>query len=213
MSAKKVTFKEMRHDGLVDAVAASASFFQRHRIGMIILVAAVVAAAVVFAVSSYRVSSRITAAAEALSAAQSGEDLKVVYENYPETPSAPLALIQAAALFFSEGDYGSARASYLLFREEYPEHILAPFAQVGLASTLEAEGRWNEAIENYNLVIARYPDSAAAPEAAFNRGRALLAAGRDNEARQAFEQLFQRYPGSPYSLLARDEWVALGYSQ
>ncbi len=213
MSAKKVSVKEMKHDGLVDAVAASASFFQRHQLGLIVLAAAVVAAAVVFGAFSYRASSRVTSAAEALSAAQSEQGLKAVYENYPETPSAPLALIQAAALAFSEGDYGSARTTYLLFREKYPEHLLAPFAQNGIASTLEAEGRWDEAIENYNLVIARYPDSALAPEAAFNRGRALLEAGRADEARPVFAELFQRYPESPYSLLARDEWVALGYSQ
>lgn len=213
MSAKKVSFKEMKHDGLVDAVAASASFFQRHQLGLIVLAAALVAAAVVFGVFSYRVSSRVTTAAEALSAAQSGQELKSVYEKYPETPSAPLALIQAAALAFSEGDYGSARTTYLLFREDYPDHPLAPFAQNGVASTLEAEGRWDEAIENYNLVIARYPDSAVAPEAAFNRGRALLESGRPREARQAFGELFQRFPESPYSLLARDEWVALGYPQ
>lgn len=213
MSGKKVTVKKMKHDGLVDAVASTASFFERHRLPLIILAAAAVGAAVVFGVSSYRVSSRKTAAARALSEAQTRQDLEAVYKNYPETPSGPLALIQAGAFSFSAGDYTASRNAYLLFRERYPEHTLADFAQMGIASSLEAEGRWNEAIEAYRQVIAQYPGSARVAEAAFNQGRCWREAGRLADARRSFQEVFERFPQSPYAFLARDEWAALGYSQ
>ncbi len=209
----KITVKEMKHDGLVDAVASTASFFERHRLPLIILAVAAVGAAVVFGVSSYRVSNRMTAAAQSLSEAKNREDLEAVYRNYPETPSASLALIQAGAFAFSAGDYTAARDAYLLFREKYPEHTLADFAQMGIAASLEAEERWNEAIEAYRRVIAQYPDSARVPEAAFNQGRCWKNAGRLEEARRSFQELFERFPQSPYAFLARDEVAALGYSQ
>ncbi len=213
MSGKKVTVKEMKHDGLVDAVAASASFFERHRLPLMILGAAVAATAIVIALLAYRSTGRTAAAARELSSARTVEELAAVYENYPETPSAPLALVQAGAFAFAEGEYGPARNYYLLFREGYPEHILAAFAQMGVASTLEAEGRWDEALAAYDRLAAVFPDSALVPQAAFNRGRCLRAAGRRDEARREFKAVFERYPQSPYAFLARDEWVSLGYSR
>ncbi len=213
MTGKKVTVKEMKHDGLVDAVAASASFFERHRLPLLILGAAAAAAAIVIALFAYRSTGRTAAAVRELSAARTFEELAAVYENYPQTPSAPLALVQAGAFAFTEGEYGPARNYYLLFRENYPGHILAGFAQMGIASTLEAEGRWDEALAAYDRLAAVYPDSALVPQAAFNRGRCLREAGRPEEARREFKMVFERFPQSPYAFLARDEWVALGYSR
>lgn len=213
MVGKKVTVKEMKHDGLVDAVATTATFFERHRGPLIILAVAVVAAAVTFSVISYRTTSRDRSAVREFSAAGSIEEMVAVYESYPRTPTAPLALIQAGAFAFREGEYGPARNYYLLFRENYPEHILAGFAQMGIAASLAAEGRWDEALAAYDRLISSYPDSALVPRAYFNRGRCLRQAGESEQARREFQMVFERFPQSPYAFLAREEWVALAYSR
>ncbi len=211
MSAKRVSVKEMKHDGLVEAVASTATFLERHRLLLIVLATVVVGVAVVIGWISYREASHRAAAARLLSEAQGREELQAVYGSYPDTPSAPLALIQAGALSFSEGDYAAARNSYRLFEERYPEHPLADFAQMGIAASLEAEGRWNEAVEAYRLLIVRYPDSARVPEAAFGQGRCWREADRPAEAREAFRQVYRQFQQSPYARLAREEEVALEY--
>jgi len=211
--SEKITLKEMKHDGLVDAVATTATFFERHRLPLLILAVLLVTAAVVFGLFSSRASGRRAEAARLLNEAESRTDLENVYENFPETSSAPLALLRAGALAFSAEDYAAARAAYLLFLEKYPRHHLADFSQMGVAASLEAEERWGEAIDAYREMFARYPGSVRIPEAAFNQGRCWQAAGRPGEARQAFQQVYERFPQSPYAFLAREEWVALGYSQ
>ena len=45
MSAKRVSVKEMKHDGLVEAVASTATFLERHRLPLIFLAVAVAAVA------------------------------------------------------------------------------------------------------------------------------------------------------------------------
>lgn len=211
MAAKRVTVKEMKRDGLVDAVVTTASFFDRYRRPLVVLAAAVAVAAVIFAVFSYRASSRAVAAVGAFSTARTVEELTAVYENYPQTPTAPLALIQAGAFAFNRGEYSPARNYYLLFQENYPGHILADYAQMGIAASLEAESRWDEALEAYDRLAALYPDSVLVAQAHFNRGRCLRAAEDTEGARREFQTVFERYPQNPYAFLAREEWVALGY--
>ncbi len=201
----------MKRDGLVDAVATTASFFDRYRRPLVILAAAVAVAAVVFAFFSYRATSQAVAAVGAFSTARTVEELAAIYENYPRTPTAPLALIQAGAFAFNRGEYPLARNYYLLFQENYPGHILADYAQMGIASSLEAESRWDEALKAYDRLAALYPDSVLVAQTHFNRGRCRRAAEDIEGARQEFQLVFERFPQNPYAFLAREEWVALGY--
>ncbi|MFH1039219.1 MAG: tetratricopeptide repeat protein [PVC group bacterium] len=206
---KKITVKEMRHDGLVDAVATTASFMRRYRAAALVLGIILVAGAVIFAAVSYHTAGTIARAETELGAARSREDLRAVFDRYPDTPAAPLALIQLAAALYDAGEFDQARDTYRLFIGRYAAHRLAPFAQMGAAYCLESAGKLEEALAGYGRIGERYPGSSLEPEAGVNRGRCLVRLGRYDEALEAYRSVIERFPRTMYAGLAREELVSL----
>lgn len=209
MSKDKITVKEMKHDGLVDAVVASASFMRRYRGAVLILVAVVVVVVVVLTAVSYHEASAITAAADELSRVRSKEDLRAVYQQYPETPSAPLALVQLGAVLYDDSEFEEARDSYQLFLKRYPQHPLSAFARMGISYCLESEEKLEEAIAGYGRIGEVYPASSLVAEAGVNIGRCQARLGRRQDALMAYRVVIERFPRSMYAGLAREELVHL----
>ncbi len=206
---KKITVKEMKHDGLVDAVATTATFMQRYQVAFIALSVILVLAVVVFAAVFYHAASRVEKGESDLSQARSKEDLRAVFDQFPNTPSGALALIQLAAVLYDEGEFDQAEETYQLFISKYPEHPLAAFAQMGVAYCLESKGKLEEAVAGYGLIESRYPASSLVPEAGVNRGRCLAGLGRNNEALESYRSVIERFPQSMFAGLAREELVSL----
>jgi len=69
----------------------------------------VIIAVIVVAAYISHSSSLIENAEQSLSQARSKDDLRAVCEEYPDTPSAPLALIQLAAIQYDEKEFWSGR--------------------------------------------------------------------------------------------------------
>ena len=207
----KITVKEMKHDGLVDAAVTTASFMRNYRTVVLSLAGVVIIAVIVVAAYISHSSSLIENAEQSLSQARSKDDLRAVCEEYPDTPSAPLALIQLAAIQYDEKEFGPAGESYQLFLQQYPRHRLADFAQMGIAYSLEGKGEWAAAIEKYGAVGDLYPGSSLSAEADLNAGRCRVRLGRIQPAINSYREVIERFPRSMYAALAREELVQLLY--
>ena len=211
MSKDKITVKEMKHDGLVDAVATTTTFMRKYRgvffiLGGVVIIVAVIIAAVISHSASVK-----EKAEQALNQARSRDQLQAVYEEYPDTPSAPLALIQLGAVQYDGNEYVQALESYQLFLKSYRAHRLADFARMGIAYCRESEGKWDAAIQEYRNIENAYPNSSLAAEAALNIGRCQARQGQIQIALISYRDVLERFPQSMYAALAREELVDLLY--
>lgn len=210
MVKRKFTRKELQHDQLVDVVSFVSAHLQRHWIIYLIALAAAVAGAVFLTLATLRHSRAQERASELLGRARTLGELAEVYEKYPATAAAPMALMTAAAHFFREGRFDRSLTAYRALLDRYPDHPGAPLAALGAAHSLEGLEDREGALEIFRKAREEYPDSSAAPEAVFNRARIHLDLGRTDSARSAFEELIIRYPWSVFSHLARERLARLG---
>jgi len=124
--------------------------------------------------------------------------LQLVTDRYPKTPSAPLALLELAAQFFSTGQYEPARASYQKFEERYPQHPFAPAAEMGRLYCAEAMGMTDMALAGFENFIPAHPGHYLSPLAIFGKARCLEARGAFDAARIAYEDFLAKNPETPW---------------
>jgi|GEM_PF-1020002 len=211
MSGDKITVKEMKHDGLVDAVVTTATFMQKYRTAFLSLAAAVVIVTIAIAAYISHSASRVKEAEQALILARSTVELQSVCEEYSDTPTAPLARIQLAAVHYDEKDFLQSRESYQIFLKQYPRHRLAPFALMGIAYCMESEREWAAAIDKYGTVGKLYPGSSLLAESGLNTGRCQVRMGEIQPAINSYREVIDTFPQSMYAALAREELVHLLY--
>src|SRR5437667_12641508 len=87
-----------------------------------------------------------------------------VARDFEGTKAAGRALLEAASLFYTEGNYTNAEAQYRRFLNEYPDSPFLPQGMLGLASTLDAEGRTTDAIAKYEELRRRFPNDSVIDE-------------------------------------------------
>jgi tetratricopeptide (TPR) repeat protein len=201
---RKFTRKELQHDELVDVVSTVSSHLQRHRRFYLVVVALAVFGAVALAVFLGLRSRDRKQAAQLLGRARTVGELVEIYEKYPSTAAAPLALKTEADHFFREKRFQRALSAYELLFERYPAHPAAPFAVLGAAYSREALEKWEEALLSFRKVMDDYPDASPAAEAAFCLGRVYLRLGRLDSARSAFLEAIKLHPWSVFAHLARE---------
>ena len=209
MSGDKITRKELKHDGLVDAVFSTSHHIQKYIKVYISLAALLVIGVIIMGVMLYQNSRKNEKAVRLLAQARGPESLEKVYRDYPETKSAPLALFLLADLLYREGQYQAARQKYDLFFQRYSQHEFAPFALMGVAYSVESQGRWEEAIARYRAVGEHFPQSFMVAEALYNIGRCQTRLGRLDEALGSYEEIITLYRGSSYIRLASEQLVKL----
>ena len=128
----------------------------------------------------------------------SPQRLQLVVDRYPNTPSAPLALLALAAQFYGTGQYEPARASYQRFMDRYPQHIFAPAAELGRLYCIEAIGMADQALAGYEKFLAANAGYYLTPQAIFGKARCLEARGAFDAARIAYEDFIAKNPESPW---------------
>ncbi len=131
--------------------------------------------------------------------AETIEELQAVAEEFPETPSGPLALLAHAARLLEEDRPEEAADRVDLFLRRYPDHAMRPGARMLRAACDEAKEAWDRARAAYEDVL---DDASAAylhAEARLGLGRALEGAGRLREARDLYEDFLAAEPGSAWA--------------
>ena len=114
-----------------------------------------------------------------------------VAERYPKTDAAALALLQAAAAFFTEGKYAEAKTQFDRFLREYPQNPLRGQALLGIAASLGAQGKAAEATAAYDDLIKRHPTEPVVPRAKFALARLYEAQRRTDDAMKLYEELLR----------------------
>ena len=89
--------------------------------------------------------------------------LKVAHD-YEGTKAAGRALLEAASLFYTQGNFPDAEAQYKHFLDQYPDSPFLAQGMLGLASTMEAEGKTKEAIAKYEELRRRFPSDSVIDE-------------------------------------------------
>ncbi len=83
-----------------------------------------------------------------------------VAQDFEGTKAAGRALIEAASLFYTEGNYSNSETQYKRFLNEYPDSPFLAQGMLGLASTLDAEGKTPEALAKYEELRRRFPNDS-----------------------------------------------------
>lgn len=118
----------------------------------------------------------------------------------PKAAVAPLALLNAGALFFDQAIYAEAVEAYEQFLQAYPDHEFAPLALRGKAASLEAQGMQEEALAAYAAINADYPQNFIAVEAMLGQARTLEALARFDDARIVYEDFIAANPDDAFGI-------------
>lgn len=131
--------------------------------------------------------SRQAKAEKLLMAAETPQQFEVVITRYGSTPSAPVALLSMAKLFFNDGEIAQARAQYGRFLKQYKNHDMRPVAELGLAYCTEADGDFSDAAKQFDAFSKKNTSSYLRPQAILSAARCLKQAGETDEARVVLE--------------------------
>ena len=183
-------------------------FFQKYGPTILIGTAVAVAVAVGFGIWQNRKQDQTEKAARLFSGQPMPEEklgpgmtvqrLQMAAERYPDTPSAPLALLAMGAQLFSTGQHEPARAAYQKFEERYPQHPFVAAAELGRLCCAEAMGATDVALAGYEKFIPAHPGHYLTPLASFGKARCLEARGAFDNARITYEDYLAKHPESPW---------------
>jgi TolA-binding protein len=126
--------------------------------------------------------------------AQAADTYLAVSRQYSGTPAGDRALLQAAAIMFTEGKYSDAQSYFQQYLDAKPDGEFSGQAALGVGKCYEAQGKLNEAAGEYQRVINDLPDPVAILSAKFSL--ALIDAQQKNfsGAQSLFEDVVQTDP-------------------
>jgi predicted negative regulator of RcsB-dependent stress response len=152
-------------------------------------------------------------AAQNLMQAQSAEQLQAIVDQYPNTPSAPIAMLTLAANYLHGGQYPMARNQYARFEREHADHMLKPAAVLGQAYCVEAEGNPEGALASYQKFQDEYAGHFLLPQAIFGQARCLEQLGRFEEAKTVYEEYLEANPESRWAPQAESSLLYVDKTQ
>lgn len=175
--------------------------------GVRILVGISIGLLIAGSVSFYRINkrSKMETASKLLGAAKSAQDLEAVISRYPESPSAPLALLKIAKLYYNNESFDVAIQKYSEFKEKYPEHQMVLSADMGIAHCNEAKGFTERALWAYTSFLNEHPRHFLASQAILGKARCLELLGRPGEAKEIYEEFIARTPESEWAPLVEEK--------
>lgn len=140
----------------------------------------------------------LNAARNTQNAARSAEQLQSLVSQFPETPAAPVALLEIATQNYHAGNFELSMMKYAEFKEKYPEHPGAVIADLGRAYCLEALLRLEEAYQAYEAFIREQEDSPYDTLAVFGKARVVEQVGRLREAKNIYEEFIAAHEDSAW---------------
>ncbi len=150
-----------------------------------------IALIIVTGVNLYRknAAKKIHEASIQLARATTLPELETVVEQFPKTPTAPIATLKLAKACYASGNYDRASRLYADFLGDFPEHMLAPIAEMGDHQCKEATGQLEDALKGFEKFKEAYPDHFLVTEASLGKARCLHQLGRLEDAKIAYETI------------------------
>ena len=109
---------------------------------------------------------------------------------------------QAAFELLKEGDYETARNSFISFIELYQESEFLDDAKYWLAETYYAQRAYVKALEEFESIQIQFPDSGKIPETILKTGFCYFELGQFEQARQILTLVTSQYPNTSVARLA-----------
>ncbi|HJT19333.1 MAG TPA: tetratricopeptide repeat protein [Nitrospira sp.] len=127
------------------------------------------------------------------------EQYRKVIEQYPRTPSAPLALFHLGNALVQSNDFAAAIEAYQRFITLYGSHpSLTGLAQQRLAYTHLLKGDRERAAKAFTTILES-PGALNKDQALFELARLEEAQSRPEGALAHYQELIKTYPNSPYT--------------
>ena len=109
---------------------------------------------------------------------------------------------QAAFELLKEGDYETARNSFISFIELYQESEFLDDAKYWLAETYYAQRSYLKALEEFESIQIQFPDSGKIPETILKSGFCYFELGNFEQAKQILNLVTSQYPNTSVARLA-----------
>ena len=109
---------------------------------------------------------------------------------------------QAAFELLKEGDYETARNSFISFIELYQESEFLDDAKYWLAETYYAQRAYAKALEEFESIQTQFPESGKIPETILKSGFCYLELGNIEQAKQILNLVKNQYPNTSVARLA-----------
>ena len=124
-----------------------------------------------------------------------GQYLKIA-GDYADTQTGQRALLQGAAVLFSNGNYSGAQTQFQKFADTYPNSALMATALLGVASALEAQGNASAALDAYRKILDGNSDAGTLLSAKFATARIDEQEGKAADALRYYQEIARTAPSS-----------------
>ncbi|MCX6996201.1 MAG: tetratricopeptide repeat protein [Kiritimatiellaeota bacterium] len=131
------------------------------------------------------------------------QKLQMIVDRFPNTPSAPLALLGLAAEQYRSGQYDVAQRSYARFEQHYARHPFRLAADFGRLQCQEAAGQTDAALAGFIRFASVQTNHYLTPLALFGQARCLEQKKQFEAARVVYEDYLAGNPDSPWLGQAR----------
>jgi len=109
---------------------------------------------------------------------------------------------QAAFELLKEGDYETARNSFISFIELYQESEFLDDAKYWLGETYYAQRAYVKALDEFESIQIKFPDSGKIPETILKSGFCYYELGKYEQAKQLLNLVTSQYPNTSVARLA-----------
>lgn len=177
--------------------------------GQSVLIGLGIAVAIVLGVGAYRNYQRSIAlrSSQMLLGARTPEQIQQVIQQYPSTPTAPIAQLTLAGAYFDASQFDLARLAYDQFLQRYPAHPMRQSAELGRAQCLEASEQWEQAIGAFDAFVAAYSNHYLTALAYMGKARCYTQQGLFREAKAVYEDFIAAHPQSRWLPLAENAMI------
>lgn len=122
-----------------------------------------------------------------------------IADEYPRTPSAPIALFSLGNALMESNQVDAAIAAYTRFLSAYGSNApLASLVQQKLAYAYLSKGDRDQAAKSYTAILDN-PASANRDQAMFELARLEESRSQLDEALKRYQDLIKTYPNSPFA--------------
>ncbi len=115
----------------------------------------------------------------------------------------PSKLYERGLKDLQAGDYGGARADFMVMVDKFPKHKMAGNAQYWLGETFYVQRQYKQAAQAFLAGYTTYAESSKAPDSLLKLGMTLTALGEKQTGCNAFAELDAKFPNASPAIAKR----------
>jgi len=142
------------------------------------------------------------------------EQIDEILEKYSRRYAGQRVLFVRGNVFFEKEEWEQSANDFLTVAGDFPESYLAPISMVNAATAYEEAGMIDKAIEVYNNYIDKYEEfTYDIPRALFTLGRLYELKDDVESAKDTYNKLIDNFPSSGWTNLVRNRIIYLNIKE